>query len=156
MSRVLPNESTLQDLTKKILHLDLAEKMVMLQDQRQLLADDAELARAVNRKNVGGDYNPPKAEEMGDMFLGDVTIVNEPPREALQPREALPAPPGGGLGTLAKLGIAAALIGTGAGAGIAIPLAISALIQPTAQQQFTDTDTDTNTLFDLVIPEKQP
>lgn len=145
MPSIVPLESPDQDLVKKLMHLTIAEKMVMLQDQRQLLADDAELARATNRKNIGADYSPPKADEMGDMYLGDVTIVNEPAKAAKQGG-------GDGLGRLAKLGIAAALIGTGVGAGAGIPLAISALSQPAAQS-FTDTDTDTT--FDLVIPKKQ-
>lgn len=86
----------------------------------------------------------PGGEEM--MVLGD---VNQTITHAAPPPEKKSK-----FGTLAKLGVAGALLASGAGAGLAIPLILDALkpapvvVQP---QPTTSTDTDTDTTGEIML-----
>jgi len=95
--------------------------------------------------SLGGGSS--SGEEM--MVLGDVhqTITNAAPE----------APKKSTLGTLAKLGVAGALLASGAGAGLAIPLILDALkpapgvVQPVPTPS-VDTDSDTSSEIILWPP----
>ena len=87
----------------------------------------AQEAAAIRQLNPNAPATP--ENEMRTIVFGD--MIQQPP----------PAPPSKpALGTLAKLGMAAALLATGVGAGVAIPLALEALRpRPVASPPGTNT-----------------
>lgn len=89
----------------------------------------AQEAAAIRQLNPHAPATP--ENEMRTIVFGD--MIQQPP--------AFPTKPA--LGTLAKLGIAAALLASGVGAGAAIPLAIDALRSRPAAVAPTNTHTTT-------------
>ena len=73
-----------------------------------------------------GDAHP-EADDMGDIFLGDITI--QPPPAPVEPPSAPPATPDPPkrLSRLVKAAIAAALIASGAGLGASLPWLVGTL-----------------------------
>lgn len=109
--------------------LKAAAAAVGLQDHQRMLRDHARRVKDSHRlmAEAAGLKVDESVDDMGDIIItGDIT--HQPPKE--KP----PAP----LGTLAKVGMAAALLGTGA----AIPLGVNALAnRPASAPAVTDNDT---------------
>ena len=97
--------------------LKLASEAVMVEDRQKLLRDGRDSVKAWNQTILGDAMPAPKDTPAGDdmIHIGDAVTHQHFP------------PPKTGLGTLAKLGVGAALIATGAGAGLGVPLILDAL-----------------------------
>jgi len=95
----------------------MAHEAMMLDDADKLLKQNREQI-AAHYKAMGLETQP---EEPSVIHVGNVTNNHAAPVAAAPPPAAQPAT--SGLGTLAKFGVGAALLGSGA----AVPLAINAL-----------------------------
>jgi hypothetical protein len=101
-----------------------------LAQQRRFKAQHDDIALTA----LGG--KPTQGNEAGAddemLVLGDLTVNNHIEGTPAMPSQPQPIPGQSGLGTLAKLGIGAALLASGAGAGAGIPLIVNALTQKPA------------------------
>jgi len=128
--------------------INLANGLLGYQSLKAAMERQAKNEEAENRyvrRNFWQDKTA-EDEEMGDTYLGDVTIT-----------QSSPARSGGGLLKAAALAGGIALAGTGLGAGIAAPAIIDALTsdrtEPAQPPAVTDTDTDTQYDIGLGAPE---
>jgi hypothetical protein len=123
------------DTLDKWAGLRMAHEAAMVDDLASVLKADRQTV-AAHRRAMGLETEP---EEPNVIHVGDVTYQ--------QPPAAPAAAPASRLGTLAKLGIGAALLGSGA----AVPLAIDALRDrdpPAAEAEFYPSK------WELVIPKQ--
>ena len=117
---------------KKTAGMRLAHQAIMAQDAAQTLRSEREAVRAHHRRTHGEDFHDEGTPEV--IHVGD--IYQSTPG---QPRSA-------GLGTLAKLGVAGALLASGGGLG-------AGLAAYFAQRPQT---TDTDTRYELrLVPEAE-
>lgn len=123
-----------RELLQQWVGLRMAHEAVMVEDAQALLKQNREQVAAHYRNN-GLETTP---EEPSVIHVGNVT-------NHLAPAAAPAAQPSSGLGALAKLGIGAALLGSGA----AVPLAVNSLWpddKPAAEAPFDPSK------WELVIP----
>ena len=89
---------TIERIAKAQTGLNAAERAIMLEDTRRILAKEDAVADAVHRRAFGDNYKPPSDDEMGDIHVGDTTIYqSSPPTQTAatimdkQPASTLPA-----------------------------------------------------------------
>lgn len=104
-------------------------------DQAQAVKGVARVRKAIDEAAVrtAGGQPPAEDDEMQTIIFGD-NIQQAPP-------------PSSKLGTLAKLGIGAALIASGAGVGLGLPVILDAL-RPAAVAPQPPTNTNTTTTIE--------
>lgn len=117
----------------------------MIEDTRRVLAAENAVADAHYRRYMGDDYQPPEADDMGDIKIGDTYITQAPPQTLPQ---AIPIPDAsqskaGGLSSLAKAAVlGSALLGTGGtGFGVATLLNAAKKVVPAVVDAVDDADT---------------
>jgi hypothetical protein len=118
----------------------LAERLL----QAGQMAKDRALLRRGARKMQDGVLGAPEGPEEEDMQIrvGDEVHYHQ------GQQKAAPSSVRAKMGTLAKLGIAAALFASGAGIGAAVPLVLDALTQAPAATA-TDHDTQYEARFEI-------
>lgn len=153
MSAISPE--TVERILKDQAGLNAAERAMMLEDTRRILAKEDAVADAVHRRAFGDDYKPPGEDEMGDIHVGD-TIIHQAPTSP-PTVVGTPAQASSGTSPLAMAAIAGTAA-AGLGAGVGIPLALMSqrtIENPPAIVQPIDAD---QLEYDLKIfrPEANP
>jgi len=107
----------------KAAKLHQLRQVILLEDLRSLAKADREKVRRYETKKLWGQEPTQAAEpEMGDILIADNITIGQPaPRDAAPAEPATPSGQPAAAGALAKLALAAALLGGGAGIGAGLP-----------------------------------
>lgn len=156
MTTAAPAKESLKErILKQQSGLNAAERAVMMEDTRRLLAKEDAVADAHYRTHMGEAYQPPKDEDMGDIHVGDTIYYGKPDEQKSEPPKPTPmqakptVPPKEkqGMSTAAKIAaMGLAAVAGGSGVGLPIAYAISQMERPAV----TSGD-DTDTKYDLKI-----
>jgi len=74
---------TIEKIAKQQTGLKAAERAMMLEDTRRILAAENAVADAVHKRAFGEDYKPME-DDMGDIHVGDKIEYTPPPQPAQQ------------------------------------------------------------------------
>ena len=149
-------EAASQQLGKKS-KLETALDAILTNSFHKLDKDERDVVERYRNMKVFGDSSPRPQTDSGDFIVcDDMKIDIHVPKQ--DPPPAAPQLANGG-GTLAKLGLGAALLATGVGSGIGSgiggTLILDALRRPAVSPQapnYQDTDTDTTTDIGFLPP----
>jgi len=161
----------------KLSGIRLGHEAMMLQDAQKVLVEARDNPNHKDIMNGGSALtetpgavavaNTPSGilADLGDMInVGNISIEQPRPDNPAPPNVIVPSPINqppnivkagvAGLGKLAKVGVAAALLGSGGGAAIGIPLAYNAMFGDKPPSVITPTPNDKDTYYELGLHPK--